>query len=295
MAAFWKGRLFICTEAGGVLQHLAISVLTMSLDRATVTVGQPFHLKIHAHIHQRISRLDNLTLPDLVAFTELSDERHLTPGRHAGTEYNETLTLQANDAGTISIPPVSIDAFNTQDPEQRPSRFSSTESLVVHVLPRTRAPSDLLPSRWWWEMLLAGVAGVGALILAGWLALRTLRHFRKPSPAELSESAPAPTRSYELGQLAPAQRLRQAVTLLERAPSIAQAEEVRLALRAIVGAQEAETLEDVLNRIPEPGRATWEQALRAAERAVFIEVSQRPAAILEALPYFERACTLLEE
>lgn len=274
-------------------QQLDIQILTMAADRRIVPVGGLFHLKIHAHIAQKITQLDHLLLPDLSPFEQIGDERHMTPVR-GGTDFDELLTLKALRPGDFAIPAASIDAINSKT--MLASKFSTTDSVVVSV------PPILPPWSTWsaWPMLrYAAIVAVAVAVavltyqIGGmfWLWYRDGIRRRRYNGAVAS---PAPTLVPAVISKTAVQRLRDAITKISHDPSVEYAEELRSALRDAVGAREEETLSDILARIPASDRGVIDRALRAAERAAFIDKGSRRSAIEDGLPIFELACQRLE-
>ena len=93
----------------------------MSVDRATVAIGDQFHLTISAHVDEKIAQLDNLTLPDLAGFDSLGDERRCFAAASGGSDCVETVTLSATIAGPRAIrgaPPLRSSCPNM--PESQP-------------------------------------------------------------------------------------------------------------------------------------------------------------------------------
>jgi hypothetical protein len=295
LTAFSVSLGFACAQTQG-LQQLSIAILTMAADHTHVVVGKPFHLTIHAHVTQRITRLDNLTLPGLADFDEVSREAHMTPAA-GGTDYDEVLTLKPKHAGEIEIAPVTIDAINTQS--MKPSRFSSTEQVVIHAV--TDASQSSGPSP---EILARDAAIAVISLLVAYLTFRiggtffdwTVDSYRrrrthpKQVPPVMSESYARPP-----VRMTPVEQFRLAITMVKRDPSASSAETLRLALRAALGATEEETMADIVGRIALEDRSILERALRAAERAAFIDTNLRRSAIEDGLPIFEIACRRLEK
>jgi hypothetical protein len=275
------------------LQQLTIPLLTMRVDRTRAAVGEPFRLTIHAHMRESLTHFDNLMLPSLPDFETVSHETHFEPA-DGGTDFTEVLTLVAKRAGDFAIPPVSIDAVNGQT--LRPSRFTATDQIVVHVGPAdgSRASPAQISARY------ASIAVISLLIaflafriggaLFNWMVdlLRTMR--ARPLASPPARERPA----LPSGSETPLQRLRLAVTALRHDPSKASAEEARSALRRVLGASEEETMSDIIRRLSLSDRDLVGQALRAAERAAFIDANFRRSAIDEALPILEEACRQLE-
>jgi len=291
--AFALGTGFACAQN---LQQLTIPMLTLAADKTHVPVGQPFHLTVHAHITQNITHLDNLTLPSLSDFDEVSREAHLVPAA-GGSDYDEVLTLKPKHEGDIEIAPVTIDAINAET--MKPSRFSSTEQVVIHAGADPANKDSLTPQ------VLERYAAIGVIsffiayltfriggTLFDW-AVDAYKAWRtRPAPTPPSNVIPT---SLQLASMSAVERFRLAITTLQRDPSESSAEALRTALRDALGATEEETMADILARMPESERSILGRALRAAERAAFIDTSLRRSAIDDGLPIFEIACQRLEK
>jgi hypothetical protein len=276
------------------LQQLTIPLLTMRVDRTQVAVGAPLHLTIHAHMRESVTHLDNLSLPSLPDFETVSHETHFEPVG-GGTDFTEVLTLVAKRPGNFAIPPVSIDAVDGQT--AKPSRFAATDQIVVRVGPAPGRGAALAP-------MLARYASIAVIsLLIAYLAFRIggalfdwavdlvrTRRSRPPARAPAREPPPLPLRAES-----PLQRLGRAIAVLRRDPSKEAAEETRSALRHALGATEEETMSDIIRRLSLSDRDLVGRALRAAERAAFIDANFRGSAIDEALPILEEVCRQLVE
>ncbi len=260
---------------------LHVRRFTMSVDRSTVEIGEPFHLSISAHVDEPVTQLDNLTLPDLSGFDSLGDERRCvaTP---AGSDCVETLTLAATVVGVRTIAGATLDAIDART--GKPSRFTS-DPLTVTVVGTT----FLDPLRG----LVSGVlyTAVRAFLIVIFVAafafavVWAIAMWRKPAPRRRGAVSPyvAPA-----APAAPAQppdsnaALRALADALAHEPTRANALRLRQAMRATMDARDDETFGDLAARgAADPRRLA---ALGAVERAAFCEDERVPDAVREALP-----------
>jgi hypothetical protein len=249
----------------------------MSLDKATVHVGETFHLTITTRVDQAVLELDNVTLPDLSGFEIGGDERRCnSSGR--GSECVEVLTLDATEPGTRTLGPTMMDAVDARN--GKPSRFL-TNTLTIKVLPATLLSSGVPP---WLRDVLWAVLRQIALLSLGLAALAALiwAIARRKPPAPVAFAAPAPAAPPANG--ATWQSL---VAALTREPSRARVVAVREALRKRVGARDGETLADLLARQADGGDQTLRGALLATEFAAFCEDARLGEAVRAALPLLE--------
>jgi hypothetical protein len=276
------------------LQQLTIPLLTMRVDRTRMAVGAPLRLTIHAHMRESVTRLDNLSLPSLPDFETVSHETHFEPAG-GGTDFTEVLTLVAKRPGDFAIPPVSIDAVDGHT--GKPSRFAATDQIVVHVGPASARGAAL-------ASMLARYASIAIIsLLIAYLAFRIggaffdwavdLVRTSRSRPPTRARAPKWPTLPLEAET--PLQRLRRAIATLRRDPSKEAAEEARSALRHALGASEEETMSDIIRRLSLSDRDLVGQALRATERAAFIDANFRGSAIDEGLPILEEVCRQLLE
>jgi hypothetical protein len=285
---------FACAQT---LQHLTIPLLSMSVDRTNLPLDAPLHLSIHAHVEQTITQLDNITLPSLPDFAQVSHETHYLPAAH-GTDFTETLTLKPKRTGDFTIPQVYIDAINEQT--NKPSRFTATDTIVIHVGASANKDGQKNPftndfARYASIAVISFLSAYLAFRIGGvisdWVAEAYRAWRSRPKPSVPDASNFDNIVKYE----SPTQRLRVAIVTLRHDPSVTSAEEVRWALRDALAAGEEETLEDIVARIAPADRGVFERALRAAERAAFINTNLRRSAIDEGLPIFELALQRLEK
>jgi hypothetical protein len=259
-------------------ETLHVRRFTMSVDRTTVEVGEPFHLSIAAHVDEPVTQLDNLTLPDLSGFDSLGDERRCV-ATSAGSDCVETLTLAATVAGVRTIAGATLDAIDART--GKPSRFTSDPVTVTVTGTAFLDPLRGLVS----GLLFAAVRAFLIVIFVAAFAFAvvwSISMWRKPAPRprvavspRVPPAAPAPPPD-------PNAALRALADALAHEPTRANALRLRQAMRATMDARDDETFGDLARRgAAEPPRLA---ALGAVERAAFCEDERVPDAVREALP-----------
>ena len=262
------------------LPDLTITALSIRSDRTFAQEGQAFHLFIHVHAKQKSADLSSLVLPDVVNLTILGDEKRTTPATD-GTDYVETLTVAGVAPGEATVSPAYIDA---RDPSRgdKPFRFSSNR-LQLHIVAVRGTGGDSLASAALrvGRFLLAIVVGLIALGLVAFLLVRSRALAAKrrnyvtlPRARPVAEPVVPP-----VDRLA---TVRTATLQLASSRTRADAATLRSALFALAGARQDETLSSLLERMPAEKRAL-RSALRAAERATFVNESHLQGAIDELL------------
>lgn len=243
----------------------------MATDRATVHVGESFHLTIAAHVDERLLELDNVTLPDLSGFDTLGDERRCIATQR-GSDCTETLTLASTVAADRTIAATVMDAVDARN--GKPSRFASN-TVALHV---TGVPPHL--PTWAGALAWSIVLALSPLVLVAAAAWALIWGFSrtKPRPVAPPPQLPSPI------VMDPDAGLRDLVAALAREPSRARALAVRAALRERVGARDDETLADIATRREMADRGRVLAALHAIERASFCQDKDVPHAVGEALP-----------
>lgn len=266
------------------MQRLTVLSFAFAADTNAPSAGVPFHLIVTLHVRERVSRIDDLELPMLAQLELLGDERQLQSGPD-GTRYRETIAVVAHQAGTLVIGPAVLQAI---DPRDRRAKQYATNGLVLHV-------AGPAPSIQGVERETASLT-VGALRIVLWAAgivcvavLVVVLLRRRPAPPAVAvETAAAPPQ--------PAPRsardeLVDALAVLRAEASRASAVRVRALVWGLLGAEEGETLGDVLRR-PAASSPPVAGVLRALERAAFTYETDLPAALSDARAALER---LLEE
>jgi hypothetical protein len=259
------------------LPDLTITALSISSDRTAAPEGEAFHLRIHVRTKQRGAELSSLVLPDVVNLTILGDEKRTAPAGD-GTDYVETLTVAGVTPGEATVSPAYIDA---RDPARgdKPFRFSSNRlslriTAAVNSGVQPLADAAMHAVRIGVAVLIAFVAVVtlGFLIVrARALAVKRKAYVTLPQARPVAQTVtvtPVDHRS----------EVRTAALQLASTRTRSAATQVRAALFASAGARREETLESLLGRIPNEQR-TLRAALRAAERAAFVDESHLQGAI----------------
>ncbi len=254
---------------------LHVRSFSMSADRVTVAIGEPFHLTISAHVDESVPELDNLTLPDLSGFDSLGDERRCvaTP---AGTDCVETVTLAATIAGQRTIAGATLDAIDGRN--GKASRFTTDPVSILVTAPVTQignAPSNL--TELFFSFLKSAtifMLVVVAVLALVWAFFSKRRVVVPPAPAPI---APPPD---------PRSRLRELIDALVREPTRVNALRLREAMREAMHAREDETLADLDARAA--GSPDDRVALRAVEKAAFCEDARVADAVREATPFLIR-------
>jgi hypothetical protein len=253
------------------LQRLTVTQLTLSADTAEPHTEQPFRLIVTAHVREKITELDNLVLPILAELELLGDTRTVA-ATGDGTTYRETIEVVAHHTGTITIAPVTLDAVDVRD--SRAKRYWSN-ALTLQVgafAPRRNAPNTL------WIPVLFGV--ISAAIC--WIVL-TARRRRPPAPVALTPITLPPPVPVKRD---PHERIREWLTALRAHPDRHGAMQVRSAVRRAVGANDTQTLADVLRR-PLAQDPPMRTLLRLLERAGFTHDGDVPAAVHAAITHLE--------
>lgn len=281
-AAFAAACLCLQGRASAqTLPQLTITALSVTSERTSAPEGQAFHLTIHVHAKQRNADLSSLILPDVTDLTILGDEKRTAPGG-SGTDYLEVLTVAGVAAGDATVSPAYIDA---RDPTRgdRPFRFSSntlTLRITGAAVPAT-APWEAAARK---ALQSAGVAAAGAsvLVLLGFVIGRVARGRRARVYMNLPPARPVVAQGPATVRVDTEAAVREAAATLARSRTRARAASLRSALFAYAGARTDETLSSLLARIPgERGRLR--AALRAAERATFVDEPNLQGAIEELL------------
>ncbi|MGC2129043.1 MAG: hypothetical protein WA629_03000 [Candidatus Aquilonibacter sp.] len=263
------------------LQRLTVTQLTLAADTRTPQIEVPFHLLVTAHVRQRIAELDNLDLPILAELELLGSERTTVASR-SGSTYRETITVVAHHSGTITIAPVTLDAVDARDGKAK--RYFSN-SLTLHVAGPGAA--IVAADDTWQGMRALGEALLRVLLIfvgiVGVVFLVVALIRRRPAPAApLVTLAPAKPVVRN-----PKEALHEALETLRRERTRAGAMRARSIVRRMVGASEAETLADVLQR-PLAADPSLRDLLRALERAGFTYDADLNVAVAAAIAQLER-------
>ena len=253
------------------LARLHVTNLALGADRTHVKIGERFSIYVRVHVNEKVDRIDNLVLPNLLDFNNLGDEhtRQITP---KGTDWTERVILEAPQAGTFTIPPAFFDAVNALN--GKPSRFSSNTLTIVVGQPSPLDDPGALGRR------ILGIAlaiiGILAAIFV-LLVLFVLRMRRAPRAAPPQSQAPTIVRVID-----PSEALRASLGDAQRARTRASILALRGELFAREGVPRGATTRDALERIP-PGSHGVRLAVTHLERAAFGPDDRLDTAIDEAL------------
>ncbi|MGH7715061.1 MAG: hypothetical protein ACREML_03585 [Vulcanimicrobiaceae bacterium] len=259
------------------LPALTITALSITSDRTAAPEGEAFHLRIHVHTKQSGADLASLVLPDVVNLTILGDEKR-TASAGNGTDYIETLTVAGVSPGDASVSPAYIDA---RDPSRgdKPFRFSSNRLRLRITGARNPGFTPLASAAMHAaRVVVAIVIVVIVLVAIGFLIVRTRALAgRRKTYTTLPRARPvsAPVTVTPVDQRA---QIRNAALGLASTRTRSAATLLRTALFALAGARRDETVSALLERVPKE-HCALRAALRAAERAVFVDESHLQGAI----------------
>ncbi len=262
----------VAPASAEALARLHVRAFTLTADPKSLRVGDTLRLRIVARLDERVSQLDNVTLPDLSGFDSLGDERVCTSSA-SGSECSEVMTLTPTVAGDRTIAPATLDAIDARN--GKPSHFA-TNPITIHVDPAASQPPDVpnAPNALVDDLL----RPLAILVIVGAAAYALLWGFgrRKTAPPPVPPPAPsAPPASVD--------PLPQLIAALAEQRTRARVVALRDELRRRIGAREHETLGDLLRRRAAGADATFVDVLRALERAAFVDDAQLARAIDEAL------------
>ncbi len=265
------------------LQRLTVTSFVLSADTLHPQLDRRFHLVITAHVRERVTELPNLELPLLDGLGVEGDERKVNAGG-GGSDYVETLTVVPQRSGTLQIAPATLDAIDARDGKAK-RYFSNALTLQVSGgMQQVRETGNAIGN--WLAAAARAALWVFGLAAAAFVVVALVR--RRPQPALVQALAPAvpvappppPTRSTRA-------LVADALLVLRAEPTRATAMRARLLLRHIVGAEEDETLDDVMRRADAFDPA-FRQALPALERAAFTHDADLRPAIVAAIAALQR-------
>jgi hypothetical protein len=251
--------LFGMPVAAQGLRTLHVDDLSMHADRTVLPVGADFHLTIHARVRERVTALDELVVPEVGTMHLLGDERHVRHGP-AGTDVDETLTLEPVDAGSFVVPGAYLDAIDART--GKPTRFTANG---VRIVVGTASGGGGIRRI---ALVLLGllIAAMGVLLARRTLANRTRRAALPAEPAATIE--PPQTRP-------PRELVRDAFAAYRRAPSRSALAQLRGALFVAAGSAPGATVRDAAALTADAGLRA---ALRDADAATFAPADARRAA-----------------
>ena len=269
--------------AAETLARLTVTSFTLTAD-ARPQVEVPFHVVVTAHVRERISQLDNLDLPILADVELLGDERRWTADG-TGTTYREIITVVAHHTGTIHLAPATLDCIDARDGKAK--RYTSN---ALDIAVGGGAPQTLQNARSAIEVvgrltfaLVTFLVGTASVILVVVLLFRRRAPRAAPVLPPGPPEAPPPPRSPRSRE----DDVRDALLALRSEPTRPQAMRVRALMRHLVGANERETLHDVLAR-PQAQEAAMREVLRTLERAAFTYDGDLANALDAAIAALER-------
>jgi hypothetical protein len=263
---------------------LTVQSFTLASDTNAPRIEVPFHLIVTLRVRERVSQIANINLPMLAQLELLGDERETVTGPR-GTQYRETITVVAHQAGGIAIAPATLQAIDARD--GKPKEWY-TNALTLHVggaaphvlhdaLQLVRAIALALL----WVLL--WLVGIGCIVLA---AVLIFRRRRRPAVATYVPPPPAPPPA-PIVERSRREQAEDALAVLRTERSRPAAVAVRAAIWRMVGASDGETLGDVLRR-PESHDEIMRQLLIALERSAFTYDDDLPRAIDDACSALER-------
>lgn len=262
------------------LQKYHVKAFELAGDPRAVKVGDPVRLMLRIRLTEKVQALDRVTLPNLGGFDSYGDERQCFPVA-GGSECTELLTVRGTAAGTYTLGPAVFDAIDAAT--GKPSRFESN-AITVTVEPRSVTYGSRAP---FYALLVILAAGVAAFIVR----LRSRPMIGavsrlEPDRTEAPEPAALPAMN---GEPVDAEgRCRLLIANLAAHPSRSRVLLVRAALRERLGVRDDETFGDVMARYAATCDGELLDALRAIERAAFIDDAHLEEAVRDALGPLER-------
>jgi len=251
------------------LRTLQVDAFGMHADRTHLRIGEVFHLAIHVHVHERVTALDELVVPNVGTMQLEGDERRVT-GSPTGTDVVETLTLEPAAGGTYTFNAAYLDAIDART--GKPTRFSAEPVRVVVDSPVPSYPRPGTLSRFARETVVVG-AGVVTVVIVG-IALYRMRRRRATAPV----FAAPPVAARLVPPRTPRDEVADTLRVYRSAPANGSLVRLRGALFAAAGAQPGATLRDALGVTRDLPLRT---ALGAAERTAFGPAYLRDASSVE--------------
>lgn len=265
---------------GQVLQRLTVQSFELSADTTSPRIETPFHLVVSLRVRQRVAQIANLNLPLLAQLELLGDERVTTSSAN-GTQYRETITVVAHDAGAVAIEPATLQAIDARD--GKPKEWF-TNALTLHVA--GPAPASVLGAALGTALrvglrLLLWVIAIACIVFIVILLLRRRR--RRPAIVVAPPPAPPPPMRVRSQR----EQAQDALAVLRKERTRPAAVVVRGAIWRMVGASDGETLGDVLRRTDSRDEM-MRGLLIALERSAFTYDQDLQAAIEDACSALER-------
>jgi hypothetical protein len=264
----------VAPAAAQALMRLHVRSFTLTAEPQSLRVGDTLKLRIAIRVDENVLQLSNVTLPDLSGFDSLGDERQCASAGH-GTQCLETMTLSPTVPGDRTIGPTTLDAIDART--NKPSRFA-TNAVMIHVA--------ALPGALAQPLFRNLVKPILILVLVGAAAYALLWNFGRRSRRSMPIARPQP--ETPRGPAPPQDPLPGMIAALRADRARARVNAIRDELRRRVGAKEEETLADLLARRAAGDNPNLADALRAIERAAFVDDADLEAAIDDALPILDR-------
>lgn len=280
LAAALSGNAGVAHAQG--LARLTVQSFVLAADTANPKVDEPFHLILTLRVRERVGEITNVDLPMLAQLELLGDER-ATMSTPRGTQYRETITVVARQAGTIAIAPATLQAVDARDGKAKEWYTNGLSLRVTGAAPQAfRNGAQMLlrvaiAAAW----VLLWLIGFGVVVL---ILVAVFRGRRKPVPVVVVPSPPTPRPALERTHR---QQAEDALAVLRTERSRAAAVAVRAAIWRMAGASDGETLGDVLRR-PESRGQTMRHLLIALERSAFTYEADLRGAIDDACAALER-------
>ncbi|HTD32603.1 MAG TPA: hypothetical protein VK665_03000 [Candidatus Elarobacter sp.] len=253
-------------SSAAALPRLHVDALSMRADRAQMQVGETFHLAIHVHVREPVTRLDELVIPDVGTMQLLGDERNVSTSP-SGADVVETLTLEPTQAGTFTFAGAYLDAIDART--GKPSRFSSNPVRVVVAAKR----SDFFGSWWAATKLIAALALGGTILLALLAAVVSVVRLRRGDRPVVDVAPPVAPPQPPPGRTS-RDAVAEALHAYRASPANGSLLRLRAALFEAAGANAGWTLRDALKVTHD---AALRDALVAAEHAAFGPAQAREA------------------
>ncbi|MGA9272322.1 MAG: hypothetical protein WBV67_02450, partial [Candidatus Cybelea sp.] len=96
------------------LARLTVVSFALASDTNVPRIEVPFRLILTLRVRERVSQIANINLPMLAQLELLGDERETVTGPR-GTQYRETITVVAHQAGGVAIAPATLQAIDARD------------------------------------------------------------------------------------------------------------------------------------------------------------------------------------
>lgn len=262
--------LFMCVAGmshAELLQRFHVLGFRVTSDTPRPRVGIPFHVTTTVHVRERITQLQYVSPPTFSGLENLGGQHRLTQVRGGGSIYTETLTLVAHAPGPVAIGSAYLDAVDLHDGKTK--RFISND-LILSVI-GTAPPNARLTGR----TVLLVILGLLLLAFAIFALVAIFRRRRR----QLADAAQP---VIDLPLPAPEIDLSEALASLRAQRDRSAVLRVREALRSIAGANQNETLGDLLQHVPAPDEGLRVMLVRI-EHAAFVHDRRLQQAIDGAL------------